>query len=74
MVKYIKSVTALRRKKMIIKVIKENEDGSADVQLDDISPEMMQLILQTGFIKLLEDALDKAKEEDKLPALFRKAE
>lgn len=58
---------------MIIKVIKENEDGSADVQLDDISPEMMQLILQTGFIKLLEDALDKAKEEDKLPALFRKA-
>jgi hypothetical protein len=35
---------------------------------------MMQLILQTGFIKLLEDALDKAKEEDKLPALFRKAE
>jgi len=73
MVKYIKSVTALRRRKMIIKVIKENEDGSADVQLDDISPEMMQLILQTGFIKLLEDALDKAKEEDKLPALFRKA-
>jgi len=74
MVKYIKSVTALRRRKMIIKVIKENEDGSADVQLDDISPEMMQLILQTGFIKLLEDALDKAKEDNKLPALFRKAE
>jgi hypothetical protein len=74
MVKSIKSATVLRRRKMIIKVIKENEDGSADVQLDDISPEMMQLILQTGFIKLLEDALDKAKEEDKLPALFRKAE
>ena len=59
---------------MIIKVIKENEDGSADVQLDDISPEMMQLIVQTGFIKLLEDAMDKAKEDNKLPALFRKAE
>jgi hypothetical protein len=73
MVKSIKSATVLRRRRMIIKVIKENEDGSADVQLDDISPEMMQLILQTGFIKLLEDALDKAKEEDKLPALFRKA-
>jgi hypothetical protein len=74
MVKYIKSVTALRRRKMIIKVIKENDDGSADVQLDDISPEMMQLIVQTGFIKLLEDAMDKAKEDNKLPALFRKAE
>ena len=59
---------------MIIKVIKENEDGSADVQLDDISPEMMQLIVQTGFIKLLGDAMDKAKEDNKLPALFRKAE
>ena len=59
---------------MIIKVIKENDDGSADVQLDDISPEMMQLIVQTGFIKLLEDAMDKAKEDNKLPALFRKAE
>jgi hypothetical protein len=74
MVKYIKSVTALRRRKMIIKVIKENEDGSADVQLDDISPEMMQLIVQTGFIKLLGDAMDKAKEDNKLPALFKKAE
>jgi hypothetical protein len=59
---------------MIIKVIKENEDGSADVQLDDISPEMMQLIVQTGFIKLLGDAMDKAKEDNKLPALFKKAE
>lgn len=59
---------------MIIKVIKENDDGSADVQLDDISPEMMQLIVQTGFIKLLGDAMDKAKEDNKLPALFRKAE
>lgn len=59
---------------MIIKVIKENEDGSADVQLDDISPEMMQLIVQTGFIKLLSDALEKAKEDDKIPALFKKAE
>lgn len=59
---------------MIIKVIKENEDGSADVQLDDISPEMMQLIVQTGFIKLLSDALEKAKEDDKIPALFKKVE
>jgi len=59
---------------MILKVLKENEDGSVDVQLDQISPEMHQLILQTGFIKLLQDAMDKAKSEDKLPALFKKAE
>lgn len=59
---------------MILEVLKENEDGSADVQLSDISPEMMQLIIQTGFIKLLEDALNKAESENKLPALFKKVE
>jgi hypothetical protein len=59
---------------MIIKIIKENEDGSADVQLDDVSPELMQLIVQTGFVKLLGDALEQAKENDKIPALFKKAE
>jgi len=59
---------------MIIKIIKENEDGSADVQLDDVSPEVMQLIVQTGFVKLLGDALEQAKENDKIPALFKKAE
>jgi hypothetical protein len=74
MVKYIKSVTVLRRRKMILKVLNENDDGSVDVQLNDISPEMHQLILQTGFIKLIQDAMDKAEKEDKLPALFKKAE
>lgn len=74
MVKCIKYAIVSRRRKMIIKVIKENEDGSADVQLDDISPEMMQLIVQTGFIKLLSDALEQAKEDNKIPALFKKAE
>ena len=59
---------------MIIKVIKENDDGSADVQLDDISPEMMQLIVQTGFVKLLSDALEDAKKDNKIPALFKKVE
>jgi len=59
---------------MILKVLNENDDGSVDVQLNDISPEMHQLILQTGFIKLIQDAMDKAEKEDKLPALFKKAE
>jgi hypothetical protein len=74
MVKSIKYVTVLRRRKMRVELIKENKDGSADVQLSDISPEMMQLIMQTGIIKLLGDALDKAESENKLPALFKKVE
>ena len=59
---------------MIIEVLHENEDGSVDVQLKDMSPKMVQLIMQTGFIKLLQDAMDKAEQEDKLPALFKKVE
>jgi hypothetical protein len=59
---------------MIVEVLKENEDGSVDVQLKDMSPQMVQLIMQTGFIKLLQDAMDKAEQEDKLPALFKKVE
>ena len=59
---------------MILEVLKENEDGSADVQLKDISPEMVQLIMQTGFIKLLQDAIDKANAENKLPALLKKSD
>jgi hypothetical protein len=59
---------------MILEVLNENEDGSVDVQLKDMSPKMVQLIMQTGFIKLIQDAMDKAEKEDKLPALLKKAE
>lgn len=54
-------------------MLKENDDGSADIQLDDISPAMMQLIIQTGFVKLLEDMLQREKEAKRMPALFKKA-
>jgi hypothetical protein len=56
---------------MELKVLKENEDGSVDVQLDNIEPRMHQLILQTGFIRLLEQALDKAEKEQTIPALLK---
>jgi hypothetical protein len=56
---------------MKLEVLQENEDGSADVQLKDIEPEMLQLILQTGFVKLLEDALNQAKTNNKIPALLK---
>jgi len=52
-------------------VIKENDDGSADVKLESINPKMMQLILQTGLIKLLEEAITKAEKENKLPSLLK---
>jgi hypothetical protein len=57
---------------MKVTLIKENEDGSADFQLDNVSPQQMQLIIQTGMIKLLEDAINKAEKEKKIPSLFKK--
>lgn len=56
---------------MKLTVIKENDDGSADVKLESINPKMMQLILQTGLIKLLEEAITKAEKENKLPSLLK---
>lgn len=56
---------------MKLTVLKENDDGSADVKLENINPKMMQLILQTGLIKLLEEAITKAEKENKLPSLLK---
>lgn len=56
---------------MELKVMKEHEDGSVDVQLENIDVRMHQLILQTGFLKLLQDALDKEEKAGTLPALFK---
>jgi hypothetical protein len=56
---------------MKLKVIQEHDDGSADVQLEDVEPQMMQLILQTGLLKLLEDAIDTSKKLNKIPALLK---
>ena len=59
---------------MIISVLEDHEDGSATVKLEDVSPEIMQLIVQTGLLKLLTDALNEAEANNKLPALLRAKE
>lgn len=59
---------------MKLTMLEEHEDGSATVTLEDVSPEIMQLIVQTGFTKLLGDALEEMTEQKKLPALLRPKE
>jgi ribosome biogenesis SPOUT family RNA methylase Rps3 len=56
---------------MRVVTIKEHEDGSADVELQDMTPEEMNLILQEGFISLLKKAIEYHKEQEKLPALLK---
>ena len=41
---------------MKLTLIKERDDGTADVQLDDIDPHSMQILLQEGFISIMEKA------------------
>jgi hypothetical protein len=57
---------------MQLTVLNENDDGSVDVRVDNLEPELHQLILQTGLLKLLKDALDKAQADNAIPALFKK--
>lgn len=57
---------------MQLTVINENEDGSVDVRLDNIEPEIHQIIMQAGFLKILQDHLDKETENNNVPALFKK--
>lgn len=56
---------------MRVVTVKEHEDGSADVELQDISAEEVRLLMQEGFISLLRKAIDKAEQEKKLPALLK---
>ena len=57
---------------MKLTVIRENEDGSADVQLDNIEPRMLQLLIQEGFIAILSRQLDVFEKEKRIPALFKR--
>jgi hypothetical protein len=57
---------------MKLTVIRENEDGSADVQLDNIEPRMLQLLIQEGFIAILSRQLDALEKEKRIPALFKR--
>jgi hypothetical protein len=57
---------------MIVREVTENEDGSADVILEDIEPRMLQLLLQEGFIAILNKQLVQLEKEKKIPALLKK--
>lgn len=48
---------------MKLEMIRENEDGSADFSIEDLTPEQTQAFVRLGIIKALEDALKLAEEE-----------
>lgn len=57
---------------MILEVIKEHDDGSADVLLKDMDERMVQLLLQEGLCSLLTKEIARLEKENKIPALLKK--
>lgn len=57
---------------MRVTLVKEHDDGSADVQLDDIEPETMRVLLQEGFLAILGKST--LMEKDKTAALLKAPE
>lgn len=48
--------------KIIVKKVTENKDGSAQVELD-LDPQVVQLLLDIGLTRLLEEHLENSKHE-----------
>lgn len=56
---------------MTLTVTKENEDGSVDIQLENLSPRFTQMLLQEGLIVVMKRYLDNLEEEKRIPALLK---
>lgn len=56
---------------MELKLIKENEDGSADYQIIGLSEREQEYLIQKGIITMLEEFIAREEAEGKLPALFK---
>lgn len=48
--------------KIVVKKVIENEDGSAQMELD-LDPQAVQLLLDIGLTRLLEEHLENKKDE-----------
>lgn len=71
MVNYTNCATVQWRNKVELEVVKENEDGSIDVILNNIEPRMLQLLMQEGLISLLHKEIERMEKENKIPALLK---
>jgi hypothetical protein len=56
---------------MNIELVRENEDGSADYSITNMSAEEQQYLIQKGLITMLKEFIEKEREEGKLPALLK---
>ena len=57
---------------MKIQSLIEREDGGADMVVTDITPYEVQLLMEKGFVALLEEYAKDLAEAKKVPTLLRK--
>jgi uncharacterized small protein (DUF1192 family) len=50
---------------MKVDFVTENEDGSADIMLNDISAEELRVLVQEGLISILKREIDRLDDEQK---------
>jgi hypothetical protein len=56
---------------MEVKLIQENEDGSADYEILGLSQVEQEFLIQKGLITALREMLEREAEEGRLPALLK---
>lgn len=56
---------------MKVSTIIEHDDGGADVMLEDVTPQEMELLVQAGFTQLLKEYIERMEERRKIPAILR---
>lgn len=56
---------------MKVEEVQEHEDGSATVELSDISKEELQMLIQEGFIAILKRSIEEEQKKRQTAALFQ---
>jgi hypothetical protein len=56
---------------MKVQEIKEHEDGSATVLIEEMTPEEVQVLIQEGFKAMLMRYIAEMEEDNKKAALFK---
>jgi hypothetical protein len=56
---------------MNVELIKENDDGSADYLITNMSKEEQEFLIQKGLIASLKEYIEKEEAEGRLPALLK---
>jgi hypothetical protein len=56
---------------MKVKAIIERDDGGADVVIEELTPYELSVLVEQGFITLIERYIDEQEKRKKIPAILK---